>query len=573
MKAKKAESHPAKAPVHAGRSPWPYVGALAGALLALFFVYSPSLHGAFQFDDKVLPFTTDVHAPFMDWVRGLRPVLMATYWMNAQLSGDDPTSYHIVNLLIHAIASGLIFLIVRRLLEWSGVQHSRLLPLAGCAAGLFLLHPVQTEAVAYIAGRSECLAAMFVFAAFALFLYRRPTAASWTVALGVLALFGAALMSKEHTVALVGLLLLTDFWWNPGFGLGGIRGNWKLYAPVAIGALAGVFYFRDLILHAGTAGFGLKDFTWYQYFFTQCRALFVYIFQFVLPVNLNADWDFPISKTILDRGAIVGLIALLALAGLAWHYRRRFPLACYGFFVYLVLMAPTSSILPIKDAVAERRLYFSMLGLLLIAVDFLNRSRLDRKQLTTVCSVVLAAAAVGTYMRAAVWADPISLWSDTVAKSPANRRAHFQLAYAEMLGGHPDVAVAEYDRAAQTGKVTYDLLIDWGLAYDALHRSDEALAKFRQAVAMEPSAAGYVNIAKIYAERSDWQNALDALDAAQKIDPNNIDVFTYRGKIYLRNNRVPEAIQQYQKALAIDPGFAEARQDMQLAARMLRGAK
>ncbi len=273
---------------------WPAIAAGFAAFVAVFVVYGPSLHGAFQFDDTTLPFSTAVSAPFVIWVHGLRPVLMASYWMNARLSGDDPYTYHVVNLLIHWVAGGLIFLIVRRLLEWSAVQQPRRNLLAGFAALVFLFHPIQTEAVAYIAGRSECLAAMFVFAAFAVFLYRPKPAASWAVVAGVLLLFGAAVLSKEHTVALVGLLLLTDFWWNPGFSLIGIRANWKLYLPVALGAALAVFKFRDLITHATTAGFGMKDFTWYQYFFTQCRALFVYIFQFVLPVNLTADWNFPI---------------------------------------------------------------------------------------------------------------------------------------------------------------------------------------------------------------------------------------------------------------------------------------
>src|SRR5204863_229287 len=85
-----------------------------------------------------------------------------------------------------------------------------------------------------------------------------------------------------------------------GFSLRGIRGNWKLYLPLAAGAAAGVALVWKMILGIGTggsAGFGMKDFTWYQYLFTQFRALFVYLFTFVLPVNLTVDWDFPISNT------------------------------------------------------------------------------------------------------------------------------------------------------------------------------------------------------------------------------------------------------------------------------------
>jgi protein O-mannosyl-transferase len=581
MKAKRRESRKGAAPpsavVRSGAAApvWlPYAFAACGAQVALFVLYGSSLHGAFQFDDTNLPFTTSVTAPFRAWVGGLRPVLMASYWMNARISGDDPFSYHVVNLLIHWISAGLIFFIVRRLLEWGQVQHSRLNLLAGFAAAVFLLHPVQTEAVAYVAGRSECLSATLVFAAFALFLYRRQTAVSWIVAGGVLALFGAAVLSKEHTVALVGLLLLTDLWWNPGFSLRGIRDNWKLYLPIVLAAAAGVYSFRGLITNATSAGFGLKDFTWYQYFFTECRALFVYIFEFLLPVNLTADWDFPISKTIFDHGAIVGLMALLALAGMAWHFRRRFPLACYGFFVYLVLMAPTSSILPIKDAVAERRLYFSMIGLLLIVVDLLNRARLDRKHLTWLCSAVVLLLSIGTFVRAGVWADPVSLWTDTVAKSPNNRRAHFQLAYALLYtSGRPEVAVAEFQRTAQIGPVTPDLLLDWGLAYDSLHQPGQALDKLHQSAAMQPTPTAYVNIAKVYAEQSQWTDALGALDTAQKLDSSDIDVYAFRGKIFLKTNRIPEAIAEYRHALAINPAFEDARHDLGIAQQMLRGGR
>lgn len=559
---------PAKRSASQG-APWlAYALAAAGALIVLFVVYSPSLHGAFQFDDTNLPFTTNVTAPFRDWVMGLRPILMASYWLNAQISGEDPYSYHVVNVLIHWFAGGLIFLIVLRLAEWGGIQHAHRVFWAGFAAAVFLLHPVQTEAVAYLAGRSECLSAMFVFAAFAVFVYRREAAASWGTVAAVLTLFGAAVLSKEHTVALLGLLLLTDFWWNPRFSAAGIRRNWKLYVPIALAAAAGVYKFRDLITNASSAGFGMKDFTWYQYFFTECRALFVYPFEFLFPVRLTADWGFPISKTVFAHGAIFGLIALAALAALAWHFRRRFPLAAYGFFVYLVLMAPTSSILPIKDAVAERRLYFSMIGLLLIMVDLLNRVRIDRKQLAAACSVVAALLAIATHARAAVWADPVTLWTDTVAKAPENRRAHFQLAYAQYTAGHSDLAVPEFQRAADIGPVSADLLLDWGLAYDALHRPDLALDKLRQAARMEPMATVYVNIAKIYAERSQWSDAEAALAAAGKLDADNLDVYAFRGKIDLKTGRVCEAIAEYRHALQIDPAFQDALHDLAIAQQM-----
>ena len=132
-----------------------------------------------------------------------------------------------------------------------------------------------------------------------MFLYRREAAVSWRIAAIVLAALRAALLAKEHTIVLPALLLLTDYWWNPGFSFEGIRANWKLYVPMALGAVGGVALFWHLLTSTpSTAGFGMKDLTWYQYLFTQFRAIFVYIGMFVLPVNLTADWDFPISRTI-----------------------------------------------------------------------------------------------------------------------------------------------------------------------------------------------------------------------------------------------------------------------------------
>ena len=492
-------------------------------------------------------------------------------WVNSQISGMESTfSYHLFNVIFHLITGVLVFAIVRRLVEWSHAEESRRDLLAGFAALVFLLHPVQTEAVAYLAGRSEALSVMLVFAAFTVFLYRRETAASWATAAAVLALFGTALLAKEHTIALAALLLLTDYWWNPGFSPRGIRANWRLYLPVLLGAGAGAVYFRDLIMRASTAGFGLKDFTWYQYFFTQCRALWVYVGLFVLPVNLTADWAFPISKTIVDRGAIFGLAALVGVAAAAWHYRRRFPLAAYGFFVYLVLMAPTSSIMPIKDAIAERRIYFSMLGLLLVVVDMASRFRVERKTLAAACLVVALLAAAGTHARAGVWADAVTLWEDTSAKSPQNWRAHFQLGNAYYNQGRCDLAAAEFEKTAQLHEAGYDLLLDWGLAYDCLKQPDQALAKLRQSAMMKPTAHVYTQIAKVHAEQSRWTEALEALATAEKLDPRNPDIYAYRGKVHMLTNQVLEAVKDYQRALAIDPTLEDARQDLQKAARYLR---
>jgi tetratricopeptide (TPR) repeat protein len=563
------------------------LAALAAAVVVL-WAYGPSMNGPFLFDDNFLPFAVSSAGaqPLAAWLHGPRPLLMATYWMSARLAPapDDTWWYHFPNVAIHCMATGLVFFIVRRLLEWSHVAESRRGLLAGLAAALFLLHPAQSEAVAYVAGRSDGFSVMLALAAFAVFLYRRESAADWRTALAVLLLFGAALAAKEHTIALPALLLLTDYWWNPGFSLQGIRRNWKIYTSMAAACVGGVAYFWPLITHATTAGFGFKEFTWYQYFFTECRAIFVYIGLFLFPANLTLDWDFPISHTILEHRAIVGLAVLVTLAAAAWLLRRRFPLASYGFFVFLLLMAPTSSILPIQDPVAERRLYFGMLGLLLILVDVLARVKLEPKALTAGGLAVLLLAAVVTHARAEVWADPVTLWQDTVRKSPGKWRPHFQLGFAyysaaqqDLASGYPGLsaqrcglAVQEYQKTAALHPADADVLLDWGLAYDCLNQPEKAVYKLEESAVKHPTAHVFSQIGMVYGKLEKWPDALLALAAAEKLDPGFPETYLYRGKVYIKTNQWLNAYQEYRRALELDPGNADARHDMQVVVNQLR---
>ena len=571
MKTKKPKSARAEAP--ATRT-WLWCGAALATLAVVFWAYGPAMHTGFLFDDTTQHFALPTASqPLSSWIGPVRPVLMFSYWVNSRISMEDTSWYHYFNILIHALAGIFVFLVIRRLLEWAGAEESSRTPWAAFGTLLFLLHPLQAESVAYISGRSDSLCGMLSCASFAAFLYRRSPAISWAGVLPVLLLFGAAVLTKEQAVALPALFVLTDFWWNPQTPLRSVRANWRLYAILALGAAGAAALFWKLIVGAGagsSAGFAIKDFTWYQYLFTQFRAIFAYVCNFLLPVNLNVDWDFPISRGIFEYGAIFGLAALLALAAAAWRYRRAFPLAGYGYFVFLVLLSPTSSILPIKDPIADRRMYLPILGLILIAIDLLRRLKVERKLLALGAAALMVATALATHARAEVWSDSILLWQDSALKSPNKVRAHFQLAFAYYEQGHFDLAIAEFQRTAELKPPTADLLYDWGLAYDALHQPELALAKLRQSAVLEATAQVFTQIAKVDAGQQRWAEALDALSTAEKLDPKFAITYVFRGKIYLNTNRAAEAVEQYQLALAIDPKVQDGQHDLAIAQSMLR---
>lgn len=548
---------------------WPYAVGLLVALFVVFEVYWPAINGQFLLDDTYLPYMLPDYAgaPLIGWIKGLRPLLMLSYWLNFQYADpqragmQDTFGYHLVNVLLHFANGILVLLAMRRVLGWAGVEKWLSGVLAVFAAGLFLLHPLQTESVSYIASRSETLSVFFVLATLAVFLYRASDhLGAWRI-VAVLALFGAAVLSKEHTAVLPVMLLLTDYYWNPGFSFDGVRRNWRLYVPIVAGGALGLVFVLRVLSQATTAGFGVKEFTWYQYFFTECRVIWSYLFMFVLPFGQNVDAEFSISRSITDHGAIFAILGLLAVSVAAWIYRRRFPLASYGWFVFLILIAPTSSFVPIRDPFAERRLYLPFIGLLFIAVEFLRRWRISKNALITVLAAVLVTEAAATYQRNETWSTPIDLWTDTVAKSPKKLRPRFQLAMAYFQTGHYPEAIEHFEKAAQLEPPNFDLLLDWALAYDGVGKPAEAIAKLREAANIEKSAHVYSQIGMEYGKMGQYPQALDALATAIQLNPNFMGgiSYVYRGDVFSAQGNKQQAAEEYRHALAIDPGNQMAR--------------
>lgn len=545
---------------------WHVLLAAAAAALALLEIYSPVLRAPFLFDDEYLPFRASEmrDGPLLDWLSLTRPALMLSYWLNYRASGDNTFSYHLVNLLFHLANGVLVFLIVRKFLEWIETGPRQKDVIAAFCGALFLFHPLQTEAVSYVASRSENQSVLFFYSAFAIFLYRRSRAIGVRVTLAVAALFVGAVASKEHTAILPALLLLTDYYWNPGFSLGGIRRNWKLYLPMAVLGILGLAFVWRTLSGADTAGFRVEGLSWHTYLATQCKVIWIYLRMFLFPAGQSIDHGYPpVSWT--EPLAIAGLAALLIAIAAAWRYRREFPLVSFGVFVFFLLLAPTSSVVPIRDTLVERRLYLPMIGLLLVAAGLLKRWRVRRTALAGALAAILVAAGFLTHRRNLAWAGPIVLWEDTVRTSPHNPRAHFQLAFAYYTEGSCDEAIEEYEKVAELEKATHRLLVDWALAYDCANRPAEALAKLEEAARLDNTAHVNALIGMVHAKQGENEAALEALKTAEELDANFGMLYVYRGNVYVNSGRYADAIAQYRRALSIDPSLQSARDGLRVA--------
>jgi protein O-mannosyl-transferase len=544
------------------------------SLFVVLEVYQPALNGPFLFDDQYLPFQSPamLQAPLHAWLVVNRPFLMATFWLNVRAFGLQPYSFHLFNVLFHLANALLVYAIVRKILQWAGARDWHREASAILAGAIFLLHPVQTESVAYVASRSEALSVLFCYAAFTVFLYRRQEAVSFSTAAAVVLLFGAGCLTKEHVVVLPLLLLLTDYYWNPGFSFQGIRRNWRLYGGMVIAGGACLAFVWHVLRAASTAGFGMRDLPWYQYLYTQGRALWVYLRLFILPVGQNVDWDFPISRGPLQYGAVFGLVGCAALLVMAWIWRRRFPLASYGILTFFLLIAPTSSFIPIRDPLVERRMYLPMLGLVLVVADLVRRWKVRPPVLVAWITAGLLLLAAAAWNRNQVWSSSVALWEDAAAKSPAKMRPWFQLAYANFELGRCHRAMQQYEKVAHLAPVDYSLLVDWALACDCAGRWDLALAKLQQAAQLEKHAHVYALMGMVYGKQGKRAEALAALKQAEAIDPGFGKTYVYRGKLYWDSGEFAAAAEQFRLALRLDANDEQARRGLWLAERRLKVA-
>jgi protein O-mannosyl-transferase len=528
-----------------------------GALFLVLEAYWPALHSPFVLDDLYLPYA-DPNAPALplaSWLRLQRPLLMFSYWVNYQMGSSDPHVYHTTNVLLHFIVSALVMLIVARLVECAGVAGRMRTALAVFSGAIFLLHPLQTESVAYIASRSEVLSVLFYYAAFAVFIYSNQESMTWFRAISVVALFGAAAATKEHTLTLPVLILLTDFYWSRG----GLRRNGALYALLALTCAGGAVIVWRVLLGANTAGFKMRDLSPASYFFTQCRVIWIYVRMFFVPFGQNIDPDIPISRGVFDHGAIFGLAALAAAVAAAWIYRKRWPLASFGVFVFLLLIAPVSSVVPIRDVLAERRVYLPFLGLILIVLEPLRR--LQFPQAVGTCAAALLASTLLTYQRSEIWSSPLTLWQDSVAKSPGKMRPRFQLAFAQYQMGDCAVAAGNFEKASHLETPDDRLFVDWANALDCAGREDDAATEFTRALQLNAgSSEAYVGLGAVYGKQHKLDEALNVLAKAEALDPGIAQIYLNRGGVYelLGNNGA--AINEYQRALTLEPSNRFARE-------------
>jgi hypothetical protein len=404
--------------------------ALLASIAAL--AYLPSLFGPFQFDDyNVIVDYPTVHSFALLAERagaGVRAVLKASYALNWTLD-PRPIGFHLVNILLHALNAALLFLIGKRLVRSDA---------AFAAALLFALHPMQTEAVTYVSGRSSSLMAAFYLGSLLAYLAGR----AWPVSA---LLFVLALATRETAVTLPAALLLVELCRGaPWRGIARRQAaHWTILALAGAVILFTPRYYELL-------AYGFRERAFADNLVSQVSAVAYLAWHLLALRGLNIDPGLPVLHewTPVLAFQLAGLLALLAI-GLA-NLRAR-PWLAFGILWFFLQLAPTNSLVPRLDVANDRQVYLACWGLFLALATQLAPLRLARVAAATVALALLLASV----MRQLDYRDEIALWESSVREAPWNARAHNNLGYAYYQAGRKREARREIETA---------LLFDRGFA-------------------------------------------------------------------------------------------------------------
>ena len=534
----------------------------AAAILAVtLLAYLPAMRGGFFWDDEI--FLT--HNKLIASADGLRqfwlttqapdyfPLTSSLLWVEWRLWGNHAAGYHVVNILLHAIAAVLLWRVLLRLR----------IPGAWLAGLLFGVHPVAAASAAWISELKNTLAlALYLLSLLAWLAWdERGGARSYVLAL---ALFLLALLAKTSVVMLPLVLLLCAWWRHGAVARKDLVRSVPFFALSLALGLATVWFQQhrsigsgevvqpeDMAARVAAAG-------WIVWF---------YLFKLLLPAGLCViypRWSVDGSSAL----AFLPLILLITVAAWLWTHRKswgRAPLFALAYFALTLLpvLGWVDMAFMRFSLVADHLQYTAMIGVIALvsgvaasACPAGGSKGLAGKLAAAACVAALGAL---TWGRAALYADEPSLWQDNLARNPSASIAWDNLGLARNRAGRYDEAVRCFDRELELSSSRAKIYNNRGLAYAGMNRYDLAVSDYGRALAEDPRLDRAWNnraLARIALRQYDL--AVGDCTQAIRLKPDYVEAYFTRATAWQDAGRFEEAIQDYDKVIALKPDFAAA---------------
>lgn len=524
---------------------------LAILAAAAFAIYGASLRGEFVYDDKEViehnDFIKDLkNIPYLlspDYFSlagelSYRPLVTLSYFLDFSLWGLNPFGFRLTNLLVHLLVAFFLVLLAQRLL---------LSFTAAFIAGLiFIAHPTAVEPAALISYREDLLAGLFLMISLTLRLgnnSEKSTPMAPGRIRGVrlflsLAAYVAALFSKESAIILLPIMAFYDLLYVRQAPQG-VRFRRIFLDYAGYLAISALFLTIRFYIMRNPAEQKLEYFggSFLAVVMVIPKVLILYAKTILLPSNLNADYDLSIPDRLPFVAFAAAVFLILAVVTFLFKALIRSGLAiCFGILWFFVALGPVLNLYPLANIAAERFLYMPMLGFVIAFAACLDKALFYRFPLSRyipnrfllpaiILILLIPPYGLISYQRSQVWRSGLSLWSDTVKKSPGKARPHG----------------------------------NYGNAFLRSHNYDKSAFAYQMALFLdEYFSAAHNNLGVIFRNRGYGDKATLAFTRARPLDYGNWKAANNLGLALAKRNSFWAAAVQFQIAVAINPRYGEA---------------
>ncbi len=483
------------------------------------------------------------------------PLTWLSLMLDAELFGTGPAGPHFTNVVLHAASTVLLFLLLRRL---SGAPWR-----SAFVAGLFALHPLHVESVAWVSERKDVLSGLFfmltllLYARYAQARVKPSTSRDYWLAL---LFFALGLMSKPMLVTLPFVLLLLDWWplgrirWATPAAAGGLlREKIPFFALSAASCVITYCVQQGAMERRLSLGMrianALVSYVRYMHKALWPTGLAVfYPLRAVLPATM-----------VLGAGAVLIGITLAVIWG-----ARRAPWFATGWFWYLGMLVPAIGLVQVgAQAMADRYTYLPLIGLFVMLCWSVPRHVFERRaSKIAVCvaaGLVLTICAVLSRIQIGYWKDSETLFRHAVDEIQNNWLAHYGLGRAAQTAGRLREAIGYYEEAIRDEPDYAEAHNNLGVVLSQTGRIQEAIGHYEHALQVKPDyVEAHNNLGAALADMGRFQEATGHYEQALRLKPDSIQAHLNFGNLLLDVGRLNEAIQQFERALEIQPDCAEA---------------
>jgi len=577
-----------------GRSAWSGWLPVSILVAAATVAYHNSFRGAFVFDD--LGRIVNRESPLQLWPPwelwgGYRPMSRLTLALNQQIGGEDVFSYHVLNFAVHVAGGLTLFGLVRRSLalpKFGGRFDASGEWIAAAVALLWLVHPLQTQAVTYVIQRVEALMALF----FVLLLYCLVRGArasrAWRWYGGAVASLYLGLCSKEPmamaplVAVMYDRVLLASSWREL------VRRRGWVYLTFVGLLIWFVFLIAPEVTSSQSVGLGQEHVTAIEYARTQPGVILHYLRLAFWPDHLCLDYDWPVANEPSEY-VVPGIVVAALVTGSTAALVTRPAVGLLGLSFFLIL-APTSSIMPIRDLAVEHRMYLPLACLITLVVAaawelgerLVRRGRLTQTQrnggLVAVLVVVSVALIARTVARNHDYRSQVAIWATVVDLRPQNARANHNLANKLVELNRPDQAVAVVQdsiaRCEAAGHPTHEHHLLLGEILTRQKRWEPAIEHLQIGIRRSELpeqmstpernqlAAAYASLASSLDLQGNPSRALTHYRKAIELRPDYAPPYAMLGEAQMKLGAVDAAIEAWQQAATLQPDWFEVRRDL-----------